>query len=350
MNAGTTARRSAMRSDRAVSRIAPTIDFGAGGVQHGFLKLPHSTHDSAYGWIPIPITVAANGVGPTLLLLAGVHGDEYEGQIAAMKILRSIDATEIQGRIIILPAANLPAVMAGRRVSPIDDGNLNRAFPGEANGTPTQIIAHYIESAILPMCDHIIDLHSGGSSLDYVPHAHARRHADPDICARTVAAIAAFGAPYGGLVKPLQGEPRTMSAAAERNNIVYINVELGGGGTVSRELVGLAEAGIRRVLAHLGVLPSTIRDNRASETRYFQIGGAENYLYCMENGVFEPLVGLRDHVEAGQRAGAIHFPDTPWRKEVVMTFARDGFVLCRRFPGWARRGDCLYQLANFEAS
>lgn len=333
---------------RPISRIAPTVDFAASGVQHGFLKLPHSTHESAYGWIPIPITVAANGIGPTVLLLAGVHGDEYEGLIAAMKILRSIDAATVRGRIIILPAANLPAVMAGRRVSPIDDGNLNRAFPGEPNGTPTQIIAHYIESALLPMCDYIIDLHSGGSSLDYVPHAHARQHIDPDVCARTVAAIAAFGAPYGGLVKPLHGEPRTMSAAAERNDVVYINVELGGGGAVSRELVAMAEVGIRRVLSHLGTLPNPAYARGDVTTRYFSIGGAENYVYCMDNGVFEPLVGLRDTVSAGQPAGAIHFPDTPWRKEILVKFERDGFVLCRRFPGWARRGDCLYQIATLE--
>lgn len=333
-------------SARAVTRIAPTIDFEKTGLQHGFLKLPHSTHESAYGWIPIPIVLIANGAGPTVLLLAGIHGDEYEGQIALMKFLRSIDPALVRGRLIILPAANFPAVMAGRRTSPLDEGNLNRSFPGDASGTPTQMIAHYIESVILPMSDYILDFHSGGSSLDYVAHAHARRHIDETIRARTLASIAALGVPYGGLVKPLHGEPRTLSAAAERRNIVYVNIELGGGGTVSRRLVTLADNGIRQALARIGVLSCDPLEEHPNETTYFSINGAENYVYCMEAGVFEPFVDLCQDIERGQPAGAIHFPDTPWRKEVVVAFECSGFVLCRRFPGWARRGDCLYQIAT----
>ena len=328
------------------TRIATTIDFDRRGTQHGFLRLPHSTHESAYGWIPIPISVIANGTGPTVLLMAGNHGDEYEGQIALMKLLRTIDSADVQGRLIILPAANFPAVMAGRRVSPIDSGNLNRSFPGNPNGTPTEMIAHYIESVILPMCQYAFDMHSGGSSLEYVPHAHARRHADPGILEKTVALIAAFGAPYGGLVRPLQGEPRTMSAAAERQNVVYVNVELGGGGTVSRALVKLAESGLRRTLALLGVLRSPSVGQPPGNVRYFSVEGAANYVYCLENGLFEPFVDLCQEVAAGEPAGALHFPDTPWRKEIVVSFERDGVVLCRRFPGRAKRGDCLYQIGS----
>ncbi|HZX83276.1 MAG TPA: succinylglutamate desuccinylase/aspartoacylase family protein, partial [Reyranella sp.] len=186
-----------------MTRIAATIDLDGPGVQHGFLKVPHSTHDSAYGWIPVPITVAANGSGPSVLLVAGNHGDEYEGQVALMKLVRSLDPSRLRGRLIVLSAANYPAVMAGRRVSPIDGGNLNRCFPGNANGTPTEMIAHYIESVLLARCQYCLDLHSGGSSLEYVAHAHARRPADAKRRAATEALIAAFGAPYGGLVRPL---------------------------------------------------------------------------------------------------------------------------------------------------
>jgi hypothetical protein len=278
--------------------------------------------------------------------MAGNHGDEYEGQIALMKLLRTVRPADIRGRLIILPAANFPAVMAGRRASPIDGGNLNRSFPGDPNGTPTAMIAHYIESVLLPMCQYAFDLHSGGSSLDYVAHAHARRHTNEDIHRKTLALIAAFGAPYGGLVKPLQGEPRTMSAAAERRDVVYINVELGGGGTVTRDLVALAEAGLRRALACLGVLPSPPVAEPGAHIRYFAIEGAANYVYCLDEGLFEPLADLQQDVEAGQPAAAIHFPDTPWRREVVVPFEHSGVVLCRRFPGWARRGDCLYQIGS----
>lgn len=74
--------------------------------------------------------------------------------------------------------------------------------------------------------------------------------------------------------------------------------------------------------------------------------GAANYVCCLENGLFEPFADLRQEVAAGEPAGALHFPDTPWRKETVVSFERGVVVLCRRFPGWARRGDCLYQIGS----
>src|SRR3990167_4093801 len=102
-----------MNGSGNISRISPTIDLEGPGLRHGYLKLPHSTHDSAYGWIPIPITVAAGGSGASVLLMAGNHGDEYEGQIALMRLVRSLDPTVLKGRLIVLTAANFPAVMAG---------------------------------------------------------------------------------------------------------------------------------------------------------------------------------------------------------------------------------------------
>lgn len=335
-----------MSGPGSASRVSPTIDLEGPGLRHGYLKLPHSTHDSAYGWIPIPITVVAGGSGPSVLLMAGNHGDEYEGQIALMRLVRSLDPTVLNGRLIVLTAANFPAVMAGRRVSPIDGGNLNRSFPGNAGGTPTEMIAHYIETVLLARCQYCLDLHSGGSSLDYVPHAHARRPADETMRARTMALIEAFGAPYGGLVRPLQGEPRTMSAATERQGVVYLNAELGGGGTIRHDLVQLAEAGVRRALASIGVLPAGAGASPAGGMRRFAVEGSANYVYCLEDGLFEPYAQLRDDVVAGQPAGALHFPATPWRREEVVTFEASGMILCRRFPGWARRGDCLFQITS----
>ncbi|MFI4986860.1 MAG: succinylglutamate desuccinylase/aspartoacylase family protein, partial [Alphaproteobacteria bacterium] len=149
------------------TRIVSEIDFDKDGKQHGFLRLPFSTHASAYGWIAIPISCVKRGEGPTVLLVAGNHGDEYEGQVALMKLTRRLEPADVSGRIIILSAANFPAALAGRRVSPIDDGNLNRSFPGNPDGSVTQMIAHYLEAVLLPKAQLIVDLHSGGSSLMY---------------------------------------------------------------------------------------------------------------------------------------------------------------------------------------
>ena len=73
--------------------ITSDVDFEAMGKQQGYLRVPHSVHRSAYGWIPVPITVLRNGDGPTLVVSAGVHGDEYEGQIAVANLARRLDAS-----------------------------------------------------------------------------------------------------------------------------------------------------------------------------------------------------------------------------------------------------------------
>ena len=160
---------------RKTSRITSEIDFDRDGKQVGFLRVPHSVHRSAYGWIPIPIASIRNGDGPRVLLMAGNHGDEYEGQVAHASLLRSLRPEDVRGRLIFLTSANFPAADAGMRTSPIDEGNLNRSFPGDNDGGITAQIAWYIEHVLLPQCDYVFDLHSGGSSLEYVAHAHARR-------------------------------------------------------------------------------------------------------------------------------------------------------------------------------
>src|SRR5437870_5820916 len=103
---------------RSQSRLTAEIDFDRDGKQHGFIRLPYSVHRSAYGWIPIPVACVKNGDGPRVLLMAGNHGDEYEGQVALGKLIRSLGAEEVRGRMIILPSANYPAAMAGLRTSP----------------------------------------------------------------------------------------------------------------------------------------------------------------------------------------------------------------------------------------
>ena len=75
----------------------------------------------------------------------------------------ALQPKDIKGRLVILPSANFPAAMEGRRTSPIDEGNLNRSFPGDAEGTITQQIAYFIEHSLLPGFDYSFDFHSGGS-------------------------------------------------------------------------------------------------------------------------------------------------------------------------------------------
>jgi uncharacterized protein len=326
--------------------ISCDIDFEKDGKQFGFLRLPHSTDDSAYGYIPIPIICIKNGAGPRGFFMAGNHGDEYEGQIALLKLARHLSQSEMKGRIIILPAANLPAVLAGRRNSPVDHKNLNRSFPGDPDGSPTSAIAHYIESVLLPKSDYAIDLHSGGRSLMYMPSALMHRSPDEKRTARALQALKAFGAPIGYIV-PEGGDDRKFTSAAERCGIVYLSTELGGGGTVTPESLEVAESGVQRMLEHFGhVQPPPKSNSTPAHSRLMEVGGDDYYVYSADTGLFEPAVDLGANVTEGQIAGTIHFPESPWREPVTLHFRRTGVVLCRRMPSRTNPGDCLFHLGT----
>ncbi len=241
------------------SRVVAEVDFAKNGRQHGFLRLFHSVHSSAYGFIPIPIVVLKNGDGPTALLVSGTHGDEYEGQVALCNLVKSLDPARLQGRVIIVSAANFPAAIAGRRTSPIDEGNLNRLFPGDADGTVTQQIAYYIEHELVPMADMICDLHSGGSSLMYVPSALFGGWQPDGSTARAVEALKAFGSPVAYVAEENQGGNRTLSGGAARHGKICLGTEAGGSGHVTRSALRMVERGVNNVLVHMGILPQSAR-------------------------------------------------------------------------------------------
>lgn len=263
-----------------MTRIATEIDFDRDGRQADFLSLPYSVDRSAYGWIPIPVACVRNGSGPTVLLMAGNHGDEFEGQVALTKLAYGLQPERVAGRVIILPMANAPAARAGTRNSPIDGLNLNRSFPGDANGSPTAMIAHYIEAVLLPRCDAVI-----------VPSTHIRRSPDPERFARASALMEAFNAPYSWVFEGAR-EMRALNAAAERCGIVALGTELCGGGTVTPRALRIAGRGLRRALAHPGVMRADSADAAVLPARRMQVGGYPFYVYARDEGVFEPLVAL----------------------------------------------------------
>jgi predicted deacylase len=326
------------------SRIGNPIEFGRDGKQVGYLRLPHSVHRSAYGHIPIPIVHIARGEGPRVLLISGNHGDEYEGQIALGSLIRTLEPETVRGSLTILPAANLPAVRAGRRTSPIDDGNLNRSFPGDPDGTPTDIMAHFIESVLMAGMDWVVDVHSGGSSLMYVPTVLTRRIEDPARQARAVEGMRAIGAPFG--LVTVAEENRTAMAAAGRQGAIGLTTELGGGATVSPATVGLTQRGLARLLHLIGVSRADPPPPEPTPTRIMRSSVAHDLVYATEPGLFEPLVELGAAVEAGQPAARIHDFEAPWKPPATVRFARAGTVVCKRMPTLTERGDCLFQLAT----
>lgn len=311
----------------------------------GYVRVPHSTDNSAYGFIALPIVVVANGSGPTALLLAGSQGDEFEGQLALSRLARSLEPGDVKGRVIIFPTANGPAAAAGVRNSPIDGFNLNRIYPGDVRGSPTAMMASYIERRLMAEADVVLDLHSGGRSLRYAPCATIFDHPDPDERARRLSAALAFGAP--SVLVWHAYEERSSSGAAKRAGATRIGTEIGGGAEIEPALVELTVQGIVNVLRWGGILHSDALPAAPSmPSQVLEIKPERDYLYALSDGLFEPLVRLGDVVGAGELAARVHDPSRPWNLPVELRFKSSGVVACQRVLGPTKRGDCLFHLAT----
>lgn len=320
------------------------VDLDKPGKQVGFLMIPHSPNDDAWGVTRVPLAVIKNGSGPTVVLEGGNHGDEYEGPITICELIRDLDPGRVQGRLILMPANNVHAVVAGQRVSPVDGLNFNRVFPGDTQGTITRQIPAYIADHIYPQADAFMDLHSGGSSLDILPSAIVEPTDDPVLHLKNVAAVQAFDAPYTVVISNL-GEPRTATAAACQAGLVTVGTEMAGGGTVSIEALNVCRRGVRNVLAHLGVLPSDEASPRQGEGTVLELPGTKAFVFATMDGIFEPFHENGAPVRAGQPAGRIHCTWDPARPPDQLSYHSDGILYGRRQPGRVRPGNCCLVVA-----
>lgn len=326
------------------------IDLERDGKHHGWIFTGHSTDASAFGRLETPILSIRNGPGPRILCLGGVHGDEFPGQIVWTRLFQRLDPARLSGQLVILPAANVAAATAGTRLSPADDLDLNRIFPGAASGSPTQQLAHLIEQALIARSDFLIDLHSGSSASLYLPGPTVTACEDPLRMQRLIALLRVFGAPRGYVFDESRGGSAGTLGACRRHGIDRLGSEIGGGGIVSPADLALMEAGVLRVLIHLGVLDPALAATLPPPMtpRLFRRrgGSAGGYLHAPAAGLFEPRIELGDEVGAGQLLGEIHRPERPDQEPVQVHAPRAGVLMMRRRPGRTQPGDCLMILAE----
>ncbi|MCA9582245.1 MAG: succinylglutamate desuccinylase/aspartoacylase family protein, partial [Myxococcales bacterium] len=229
-----------MSHDANATFVHCSIDFDQPGYSVGRLSVPHSRDESAWGVLQVPIACINGGKGHTILFTAASHGDEYEGPVALLKLIRDLQVAEIQGRVIVLPALNLPALQAGRRLSPVDGLNMNRVFPGDPRGTITERIAHYVATELVSRADVVVDLHSGGQSLKFLPAAIVHELDDPKMMDRTLAALRAFRAPVGLVLREIESQGM-LDTFVEEAGKIFLSTELGGAGVLTPETVHIAE-------------------------------------------------------------------------------------------------------------
>jgi len=244
--------------------------------------------------------------------------------------------------VILVPAMNYPAFQAGKRTSPIDSGNMNRSFPGSPEGSITEKIADYFQRTLLPMADWVLDFHSGGKTLDFVPFCAAHKLEDKEQEKRCADAMQAFNAPYSIMLLEIDSTGMYDSAAEEMGK-VFITTELGGKGTATAETVGIAKRGVRNFLIHAGILQGML-DLRP--TLDLDMPDGRCYITCESNGLLEMKVDLGEDVSKGQLLAEVHDVRRTGSETEAYFSQLDGILTARHAPGLIGFGDSLAVVAE----
>lgn len=324
--------------------ISCDFDFDTPGKHYGAAHLKYSNNSESMRVFPIPIVTIKNGKGPTVLLTAGNHGNEDEGQLILRRLIHELDAADVQGRIIFLPALNYPAVRAYTRTSPLDNENLNRSFPGDGTSGPTFAIARFVVDVLLPLADAGIDFHSGGNAAKFVATSFLCTCANTSIYRKSVDLANAFQAPYMYVVDGKQS-PTGFDPMAHAQNVPFISNELGGGG-IDREAIRIGYRGARNILEYLNLITASESADKPEHTLYLDaVNGAGGVLAPFE-GLFEAQFDVGDKVESGQTAGILYSLDEVDRPPKELLFTDSGIVCVKHVTARVVHGSHICMTAK----
>jgi predicted deacylase len=319
--------------------VSCTIDLAAPGKQIGRLQFPKINDTAGWGYSFVPIATIANGDGPTVLVSGGNHGNEYEGQIAALRLVNELEPEQVRGRIIVVPIISTEASQANTRVWP-SGANFNRSFPGRPEGPPNEQLADYFTRVLFPAADVVIDMHSGGNAMWFVPCSHMHVVDDPAQRKAMLAGMLAWNSDFHFLYVDVNGTG-LLPVEAEQQGKIVITTELGGGGRVPAPIHQLSWSGLTNVLRHVGVLegevvkretPGTILDGR----------DPTNYVIADESGLWEGLLEPGAEVKTGDPVGRLWFPDRIDRAPAILRAPLDGVVAVVRAIPVTEAGDSVF--------
>jgi predicted deacylase len=294
----------------AVSAAAPAQTlFTVGGVTaqpgttvYGELQVPAGGTEA--GTI-IPFSIV-NGArpGPVLALVAGTHGAEYPPILALQRLRASIDPKQLSGTILMVHVANMPAFL-GRAVyyTPGDHKNLNRVFPGKADGTISERIADVITRAIIDRAQYLIDLHCGDANESLRPYLYWTINASPPLVESVRQLALAFGLDHIVLDK---GRPTDPAASLYLENTAItrgkpaMTIESGAMGQSDEESIQRIERGVAGVLKHL-----KMRATGPDPLRQAVLLGRNQVINSQHTGIWYPLIERGHTVAEGALIGRV---------------------------------------------
>ena len=325
------------------SSVHCSIDLDAWGKHVGQLELPRSNNTSGWSHLFIPIVSIKGGDGPTAVVVGGVHGDEPEGQVAALRLARETQPDGVLGQLIVVPCASPDASRAYTRLWP-SGANFNRSFPGAPDGSPDEQLADFFSRFLFPRASVVVDMHSGGRSGLCPPWSEMHWVDDATQRRRMADAMLAWGTDYNFIYIDIAGSG-LLVGEAERQGKIVVSTELGGGGHVTAATHRIAQSGLANVLRHAGVLPGEVT-RRATPPVIGRATEVENYVLAPESGLWETFVDTGDRVSAGQPVGQIHFLERPDREPAIVEAHNDGIVFVVRAIATTEQGDNVAVIAR----
>jgi predicted deacylase len=319
-------------------------EFDPGTLSQGFchrlyLELGTSLDGQPFG---VPLLAARGVSGPTLVVLACVHGDEFEGMAAIHEVFRRLEPERLRGTLLAVPTLNLPAAAAVHRFSPVDHLNLARTFPGRPDGTVTERIAYHTDRHLIARADLLVDLHSAGSRYS-MPTLCGYCTLGDDVGERARAAAHAFGAP---VVWQHDEVPpgRTLSAAHARG-IPSVYAETTGGTWLRAADVAVYVRGLFNLLRHLGMLEGAPEPTGCSIL--LRGGGDLDFAIPADtSGYLLSAVELLDVVESGDLLGTVY--DVYGAPVQEIRAPHGGQVVMRRETPVIFIGELAYALTSAE--
>lgn len=282
-------------------------------------------------WISIP-AIVMNGrhAGPTVCVTAAIHGDEINGVEAIRRLLMELRPPDLAGAVIAVPVVNELGFMAGSRFLP-DGRDLNRSFPGSPRGSLAARIAHLLMGEVVSRCDLAIDLHSGSGRRGNLPQIRADLD-DPD----TLEAALVFGAPATIHARVRDGSLRE---AATQHGVRMLLFEGGESNRYDPYAIEAAFDGVRRVLAHVGVLSDAPTDPPPTF-----LSRRTQWVRAARGGLLRLEVELGEHVERRQLLG--NFADIYGRRNLAVRSPVDGLLIGINRSPLVNQGDALFHVAT----
>ena len=310
-----------------------------------YALLTRGRHELRYAVAPlpdgseltIPLTVlVGRRARPRLVAVAGVHGNEFPGPLALVDLAQRLDPDQLEGTVVLVPVANPLAFNAGARVSPEDGVNLNRVFPGRADGSLTYRLAWALVDGIVQDADLAIDLHSAEATGLMMPMAGFRERAD-EVARASARAAAAMGLEMSWMMR---WAPGTLSTALNERGVPAVGCELGGGGVASDEEVATYRRGVLRCLGLLGIHGPALEPEVPAEVEVM------GDLAAPASGLLDLAVGLRDPVQAGDLLARVL---DPWGRPIAELRAPvGGRVVHHRVFRQVRAGETVVSIGRLE--